>query len=338
VTTRPDTRWIPTLEPHHDLEVLEGSEMEDWEDEGWEDEEDEDGGEGEEGEESARPHLDALFPYGWRYALRQQPDGTIDWEQVPLTLNDVLHPQLGDHVTQNDEHYRYCHYLYAVLRWYLRHDPSTVVLHDVPINWGVGKMKRHCPDIAVLHGVRTHFPWGVFDVRASGGKPLMVMEVTSRKTRVLDVNSRHRRQNKYRQYARIGIPWYVIIDSAEQEKGKPPPLFGYRLSLTKRYTRIRPDHRGWLWLEPVGLFLGPLDDWIAWYDQDGTPIDNYEELWERLEAVEQARQSAEARARAEAQARQSAEARARAEAQARQSAEARLRELEAELRRKRNGQ
>jgi hypothetical protein len=65
------------------------------------------------------------------------------------------------------------------------------------------------------------------------------------------------------------------------------------------------DDAGRVWLEPVGMALGPLDDWIAWYDGEGRAIEDYTEM---------------AEARAEA-------ARARAEA------EARLREMEAELRR-----
>jgi len=33
------------------------------------------------------------FRYGWRFMHRVGPDGREDLEQVPLTLEDVLHPQ-----------------------------------------------------------------------------------------------------------------------------------------------------------------------------------------------------------------------------------------------------
>jgi hypothetical protein len=33
-----------------------------------------------------------------------KPDGTEALEQVPLTLEDVLHPELGDTIVQTDAH------------------------------------------------------------------------------------------------------------------------------------------------------------------------------------------------------------------------------------------
>ena len=48
------------------------------------------------------------YRYGWRYVERWGEDGTLVVEQVPLTLEDVLHPQEGDYVIQSDAHARRC--------------------------------------------------------------------------------------------------------------------------------------------------------------------------------------------------------------------------------------
>ena len=139
------------------------------------------------------------------------------------------------------------------------------------------------------------------------------------------------------------------------------------------YRAMTPDARGWLWLEPLRLWIGVRDGEVYCFDEQGRQLGDYADLvtqvieseervaealaeakaqaqaWiraeARAEAEAQARAAAEeqarreaARAEAEAQARAAAEARAEAEAQARAEAEARLRALEAELRRLRGEQ
>ena len=42
------------------------------------------------------------FRYGWRYVRIVRPDGTEDHDQVPLTLEDVLHPEVGDIMPESD--------------------------------------------------------------------------------------------------------------------------------------------------------------------------------------------------------------------------------------------
>src|SRR5262249_52752980 len=44
------------------------------------------------------------FPYGWRYVRRVTPDGGEEWDQVALTLEDVLHPQEGDVIPESKPH------------------------------------------------------------------------------------------------------------------------------------------------------------------------------------------------------------------------------------------
>ena len=71
--------------------------------------------------ESTADTLDAVtevdpYRYGWRYLRRSLPDGSVVTEQVPLTLEDVLHPEEGDQVMHSDAHQRRCVYLYNVFR------------------------------------------------------------------------------------------------------------------------------------------------------------------------------------------------------------------------------
>ncbi len=77
---------------------------------------------------------DAVDPYryGWRYLRRDLADGAQVMEQVPLTLEDVLHPQEGDQVSHSDADGRR-RYLVNVLEAQLAHDPTAVVLDDVRI-------------------------------------------------------------------------------------------------------------------------------------------------------------------------------------------------------------
>ena len=233
------------------------------------------------------PPPDNPFMYGWRYVWQQQADGSEDLVQVPLTLEDVLHPQMEDYVLQSNDHVKLCIYLYNVLRLRLRDDPSALVLYDVLVEWGIAGMKAHGPDIAVFRGVREHPGKGSFRLRELGGEPVLIIEVTSKATRVLDVNST-RERNKFRQYAQIGVPFYVIIDEANRHAGEPPAIYFYRLQ-GSAYAPIPTDPQGGAWLAPVGMRLGPLDSWVAWFDEENEPYAGYEEVaWARAEAEERA--------------------------------------------------
>ncbi len=252
------------------------------------------------------------YRYGWRYVCRTGAAGRTVWEQVPLTLEDVLHPQEGDFVIQNDAHHRRCIYLYDVFSARLAADPSAVVLSDVLIAWDVPGLKAHGPDIAVILGVRERKDWGTFEVADEGVRPALIVEVTSPETARLD------RVTKLRQYARARVPLYIIVDTARRRRQPVLRLLGYRLEAAG-YAPLAPDERGWLWLEPVRCWLGIQENEIVCYDEAGQPLGDYPALAMALAAEQEARNVAE---------RAQAEAERRAEA-----AEVRLRELEAEVRR-----
>ena len=251
------------------------------------------------------------YRYGWRYVPRRLPDGTEDFEQVPLTLDDVLHPEEGDFIMQSVLHNQVCGYLFDAFRARLARDPSAVVLTDVRITWDVPELRAHGPDIAVIFGVREWRNWSTFDVAAEGVRPALIVEVTSPETRALDL------VNKLDAYDLAGVPFYVIVDITTRRGQTIPRLLGYRQTATV-YAVLVPDEHGRLWLEPVGLWLGARGEEVVCYDEAGNAIEDYP-------VVSAARVAAEARA-------ETAEARAEAEARARTEAEGRLRALEEELR------
>ena len=277
------------------------------------------------------------FRYGWRYLQREAEDGSLVFEQVPLTLEDVLHPQEGDQVTHSEAHERRSRYLCDVLEAQLAHDPAAVVLQDVRVAWDVPGLKAHGPDIAVILGVRERKNWSTFDVAEEGVRPALIIEVTSPETAVLD------RSAKLDEYELAGVPLYVLVDTVPRRRQPALRLLGYQL-VADSYQALAPDERGRLWLAPVRLWLGVEGDEIVCYDEDGRPQGDYRALAAAVRAAESARAEAE-RARAEAEraqaeaerARGEAERRAEAEAAARAEAEARLQALEAELRRLRGG-
>jgi Uma2 family endonuclease len=244
------------------------------------------------------------YQYGWRDVERELPDGGIEIDQVPLTLEDVLYPEEGDHVTHNDAHQRRCVYLYDVLRARVASEPSAVVLHDVRVKWNVPRLRPLGPDIAVIFGVRERKNWGTFDTGTEGTAPALVVEVTSPQTRVLDHN------HKVDAYELAKVPFYIIVDSGTRRNRFTLNLLGYQQT-PDGYVEMSPDARGWLWLEPVRLWLGIRDNEIFCYDEAGAQIGDYADVTAALATEAAARVDAESRA---------------------QAAETRLRELEAELR------
>jgi Uma2 family endonuclease len=252
------------------------------------------------------------FRYGWRYVQRAREDGTLAIEQVPLTLEDVLHPREGDQVTHSHAHQRRVHYLRDVLEAQLAGDPTAVVLDDVRIAWDVPDLGAHGPDLAVILGVRERKNWSTFDVAAEGTRPALIIEVTSPQTAAID------RSTKLDEYDLAGVPLYVIVDGVSLRRQAALRLLGFHRS-GGYYQPLASDERGRLWLDPVHVWLGVEEDELVCYDEADRPLGDYRALATAL--------AAETRARAEAERQVEAERRARAETEARLSA------LEAELRR-----
>jgi Uma2 family endonuclease len=283
------------------------------------------------------------FPYGWRYVLNTLPNGERIWQRMSLTLADVLHPQEDDILLPTDEHERFRNYLYNVITAVLDDDPTSVILSDTNVAWDVPGIAAHRPDIAVIFNVAKRKIWSTFDVGEEGTRPTLIIEITSPKTRMVDL------EDKLDEYEQVGVPYYIIVDVRQRRRGVQRQIQGWQLT-PDGYAPLAPNEHGWLWLAPVGVWLAVTSANLVCYDQDGALIENYANVVKARRVEARARAEAEARAQAEARARAEAEARAQAEARARAQAEAhaaeearqraslqeRLRELEELLRRQRS--
>jgi Uma2 family endonuclease len=272
---------------------------------------------------SRPPRLDP-FRYGWRFVKKLRRDGTTDLVQVPLTLEDVLHPQEGDVIPESTLPEQDAEYLRPIFRQRAARLPRGFFLADCLVDWGVPPVRPHSPDLVVFRDVtppaRENF--GLFRLHASGGHCVLALEIVSPNTRSNDV------VHKLREYHQVGVPLYYLIDQ-EDEDG-PRWVVGYRHTKA-RYVKMRPDRQGRLLIKPLGLWLGVEENHAVCYDADtGERLGDYR-------AEVEGRRAAEERAHEEAGARRAAEERLREEADARQTAEEQLRALEAELRRLRGG-
>jgi Uma2 family endonuclease len=289
------------------------------------------------------PPAENRFRYGWREVPVTKPDGTVDFDRIPLTLEDLLHPQMGDVMPQSTPHDRDVHYLKSVFETQVAHDQSAVVYHDVIIEWHDPVLRHHSPDITVLFGVQDpERDRNSFDVVEEGVRPALLLEVVSPDYRNNDVVT------KVKHYHRARVPLYIIVD--RENVDGPVSLIGYRYR-PRRYEKLPLDPRNRLWLEPVGLWLGTKGNRVVCYDgETDREMGDYAHVARALDlaleraeeaeraAVEANRETARLRRRAEreAKARADAEARAEIDAKARADAEKRIRELE-DLIKRRNG-
>jgi colicin import membrane protein len=263
---------------------------------------------------AAGPAVEAdPFLYGWRMVRELDPAGKETWKQVPLTLEDVLHPQEGDFLVETPVHNHDRDYLHAVLKARTADEPGTVVLQDCRVDWGVAGVKAHGPDVALFRDVAAWDPTrGTFYVAELHARPVLVVEITSPGTRHIDLGA------KVVEYFRAGVPLYAIVDGPVGDEGRTIRMLGYRAT-AEGYVPLPLNEQGQLWLEPVRLWLGTERGQAACYDENGKQLGDYQDV------VAEAR---EAEARAEAE-----KARAEAEKARAEAAEARLQEVEAELRR-----
>ena len=120
-----------------------------------------------------------LYRYGWREIPHTLPDGQKIYERIPLTLEDIIHPQVGDFRMQSAEHEEISTYLRALLRERFANDPTTIVLGDVLVDWATDEMRGHGPDVAIIFNVRQKQNWSTFREAEEGTKPSLIIEVTS---------------------------------------------------------------------------------------------------------------------------------------------------------------
>jgi colicin import membrane protein len=279
---------------------------------------------------------DDPFRLGWRYKNVTLPDGTETVEEVPLTEEDLLYPEEGDFAVNPPAHLVDLEYCHISLTSLYVGNPSVVVLGDCRVDYGVEGVRPLGPDILVIFDVGEWLRRGTFRFAEEGGRPVLVIEICSPGSRDNDL------ERKVDLYYRVGVQKYVIVDRGPDGDG-PIELTGYQRG-RKKWKPLRLDEHGRFDLSPVPLWLGEEEGRVWLYDKTGRRLPDPVELGTALaEAERKKQQEAKARKKAERKTREAeakareAEARARAEAESRAALEQRLRELEEELRRRKNG-
>jgi colicin import membrane protein len=228
--------------------------------------------------------------YGWRYVQQTLPNGKVEYDQVPLTLEDLLHPQYGDVLPHNSAHDEDRLYLFDVAKKQVAGDPTALVLCDVLVVWDVPGLRPHSPDLSVIFGVRRpEQPRKSFDVGAEGVRPRILIEVVSPNYRNNDVVI------KVEHYHQARVPLYVIVDR-QQEEG-PVKLTGYRYA-PQEYEEMPTDAQGRLWLEPLRVWLGARGNRVVCYDGvTGQELGDYTRVSQEAERLSQGLATAEERIR-----------------------------------------
>ena len=258
------------------------------------------------------------FRYGWRFVPRPTPDDPHNLEQAPLTLEDVLHPEVGDFIVRSDRHTTDRMYLTSVLRARLEPSGRAIVLSNIRIVWDIPDLRPHGPDIMVIPGIAERQDWSTFEVAVEGARPALIIEIVSPETRENDVVI------KVNHYARAGVAQYVIVDDVGQGEERQLHLLDYRLE-AGAYRLREPDASGRVHLAIADLWLEVQGDGVVCYDRRSGEIGDYVTVMRQVAAAEE-------RARRAAAACEAAEEQVRREAAARAQAEERLHVLRKRLR------
>jgi hypothetical protein len=242
---------------------------------------------------TSKPAYDAYdrFKLGWRIRPRLTEEGRLVHDRIPLTSYDILHPQEGDFRVHNHEHMSFCNYLVDVFQSRTANDPHAVVLHDTRLAWDVPALEAHGPDVAVIFGVREVKKWSTFDVKVEGVRPTLIVEVTSPETRRIDL------EDKPDEYELAGVDYFIIVDAYIGRQQTAYRLIGRRLTPEEGYIEMTPNAQGWLWLEPLEIWIGFKANQLECYTAEGKRIGDYtevaEEMNEAVQRAEQERQRAE---------------------------------------------
>jgi hypothetical protein len=210
----------------------------------------------------------------------------------------------------------------GIVSTFLPNERETQILGGTQTHYSVGEnvakaLRAHAAGLGVLWLVRSetdlHYPradgtTGVFypdvfvaadvalhddiayNVRSVGKVPMLVVEVTSKKTAKKDIGP------KLSAYAELGVTEYLTFDPRPR---KHLELHGYRLTSPGEYTEIPSAPEGGLWLATVGLRIvaeapsrplrGPL---LRLITRDGSRLLHIDEEAEAREAAEAERDAA----------------------------------------------
>jgi Uma2 family endonuclease len=193
------------------------------------------------------------FRYGWRSVPKQRSDGSIEYEETPLTAEDFLDPQEGDQLIQGTDHYLYAQDLFDRLRLRYRQDPTTGVFSDLKMIWGIPGLQEPAPDVAVVPHLQDKARnRQSFEVLKEGTRPCLVIEVISPNYPGDDTE-------KVAIYRQAGIQEYLLVKPYGKDLIKEYSLWGYRL-VGGQYQRSPPNSAGFLPSQTTGVDFGVQPD------------------------------------------------------------------------------
>jgi Uma2 family endonuclease len=180
--------------------------------------------------------------------------GRMELQDLPLTPELFLDPQLDDKILQGSRHFRAVFSLYELISRHLSSEPGTYVFSDLKhlIGPGLGP----APDISVVRGLAPDRDFESYDLQ-SEVPPCFVFEV------VAPSNARIRRTDevdKVKIYEKVSIEEYLLADLPRRANGHRFQLKGYRLGPDWRYLPMQPDAQGRFTSETLGLAFGVSPD------------------------------------------------------------------------------
>jgi colicin import membrane protein len=221
---------------------------------------------------------DDPFRIGWRDVYETLPGGEKVLRQVPLTLEDFLHPQEGDHFVESTLHDEIRRYLASVFASRIADISGAKVISDVGVYWDDPHYGHHCPDVAVVFGVKNP-DFSSFDVAEQGTRPKLIVELTSPSTRQVDL------VEKLDAYHAVGVPYYVVIDRAKS--ADPWTITGYLRTPRQYRPMIVTDEKGRVWIESLSVWLAVDGNRVLCYDDmKDEPLGDYTQLAKALDAAE----------------------------------------------------
>ena len=217
----------------------------------------------------------------------------------------------------------------AALTAHFGNPDSTLVLCEIPVNQRVSQQRDlRIPDLLIAFNINADFAVAQngYAIEDQGKPPDFVLEVASVTT------ARNDYTDKRRDYEGFGIPEYWRFDPTGGRRYDAPLAGDILVDGVYRPAEIIQVDETHLWghSQVLNLDLCWEEGGLRWWDPEARQyLPTYEENLESLMA-------AEARQTAERDARMIAEAQQIKEREARIAAEARVRELEAELERRRD--
>lgn len=185
---------------------------------------------------------------------------TISQPKIPsqLTSTRVIYPETnGKPMTETDKHRRELTALIEALIAFFRNVPDVYVSGNLMLYYEEGNPAASvAPDVFVVKGV-TKKERRIYKLWEEGKAPDVVIELTSRSTRLEDLGS------KRALYAELGVAEYFIYDPHREYL--KPPLQGYRLEHGE-YVPITADAQGKLFSQVLGLALQIVNDDLRLFD------------------------------------------------------------------------